>query len=303
MESPVDPPFEATIPTRPRSIGAFEVGRVLPAPARRMVGPFAFLDHMGPATLPPGGGMDVRPHPHIHLATVTYLFEGEVHHRDSVGSSQVIRPGAINWMIAGRGIVHSERSPAEARERGARVHGLQLWVALPTSHEDVAPSFSHHPAETIPGWREGGARVRVLAGEARGVRSPVPTASPLSYLELELEVGARFEVPAEHEERAIYVVAGELRCGDRAIPERTMVVLRPRASYTLEARSRARAVVLGGAPLDGPRWIWWNFVSSSRERIEHAAREWREGRFPKVPGDELESIPLTEEPRFPREPR
>ncbi len=295
------PAVDLTIAARTRSIGDFDVGRVLPAPAKRMIGPFIFFDHMGPAHLAAGHGLDVRPHPHLHLATVTYLFEGAILHRDSVGSEQIIRPGAINWMTAGRGIVHSERSPAEARSAGAHVHGLQLWVALPQAHEDVEPSFSHHPAQTLPELDEPGVRVRVLAGSAFGRRSPVPILSPLLYVEAQLETGAKLEVPSEHEERGVYVVEGEARCDGAIIPARTMAVLHPRAQTVLEALSPTRIAIVGGAPLDGKRYIFWNFVSSSKERIEEAARAWREGRFPKVPGDETEFIPLDDEPRFARD--
>jgi redox-sensitive bicupin YhaK (pirin superfamily) len=297
---PSEPAIELEIAGRRRDIGDFAVARVLPAPARRIVGPFVFFDHMVATTLAPGTGMDVRPHPHIHLATVTYLFEGEIFHRDSVGSAQVIRPGAINWMTAGRGIVHSERTPAETRTSGGNVHGLQLWVAMPSALEEVEPSFSHHPAATLPELEDGGVRARVLAGAAYGVASPVAVASPLFYVEAQLEAGARIEVPREHEERAAYVVSGEIRCGDAVVPAGTMAVLRPRVATVLEATTPTRLVMIGGAPLDGPRWMWWNFVSSSKERIEQAARDWQEGRFPKVPGDELEFIPLTDTPRFPR---
>lgn len=296
-EEPAEPAIELEIVARPRSIGDFEVGRVLPAPARRMVGPFVFFDHMGPASLAPGAGMDVRPHPHLHLATVTYLFEGEILHRDSVGSEQVIRPGAINWMTAGHGIVHSERSPAEARPKGPHLHGLQLWVALPEGREDVEPSFSHHPAATLPELEDGGVRARVLAGSAYGATSPVVVASPLFYVEAQLAAGARIEIPREHEERGVYVVSGEARCGGATIAARTMAVYRPGATAVIEAITDTRIAMVGGEPL-GPRYIWWNFVSSSSERIEQAARDWKEGRFPKVPGDELEFIPLNDEPHF-----
>lgn len=298
-EEPAEPAIELDIAARPRSIGDFEVGRVLPAPARRMVGPFVFFDHMGPAELAPGAGLDVRPHPHVHLATVTYLFEGEILHRDSVGSAQIIRPGAINWMTAGRGIVHSERSPAELRPQGPRVHGLQLWVALPDGHEDVEPSFSHHPAESLPSAHDAGVRLRVLAGSAYGLRAPVPTFSPLFYVEAQLAAGARLEVPREHEERGVYVVRGDVHVGGAAIAPRTMAVLRRGASVTVEARTEARIAMVGGAPI-GQRFIWWNFVGSTEERIQEAARAWKEARFPKVPGDEVEFIPLNDEPRFPR---
>lgn len=291
-----DDAIDLRIAARTRSIGDFDVGRVLPAPLRRSVGPFVFFDHMGPAALAPGHGLDVRPHPHIHLATVTYLFEGEIMHRDSVGSAQIIRPGAINWMNAGRGIAHSERSPSEARAAGPRVHGLQLWVALPEEHEDSEPSFSHHPAETLPSLDDEGVEVRVLAGTAYGERAPVPALSPLFYVEAALEPGARLEAPREHEERAVYVVEGEVEHGSARIEARTMAVL-AKGPITLRARTASRIAMVGGAPL-GPRYIFWNFVSSSKERIEQAARDWRAGKFPKVAGDEKEFIPLDQEPRF-----
>jgi redox-sensitive bicupin YhaK (pirin superfamily) len=294
--------IELEIAARTRSIGDFDVGRVLPSPARRMVGPFAFFDHMGPAALAPGAGMDVRPHPHVCLSTVTYLFEGEIFHRDSVGSAQAIRPGAINWMTAGRGIVHSERSPQALRAEGPRVHGLQLWVALPRALEECAPSFAHHPADTLPQRDEPGVRARVLAGEAYGVRAPVEVSSPLFYVDVELARGARIDVPREHEERAVYVASGAVRCNERAIAARTMAVIAKGCDATIEATEETRLVMIGGAPLDGPRYIWWNFVSSSKERIVEAARDWREERFAKVPGDEIERIPLDDEPRFPRDP-
>jgi redox-sensitive bicupin YhaK (pirin superfamily) len=264
-----------------------------------MVGPFVFFDHMGPAKLDPSRGLDVRPHPHIHLATVTYLFEGEIFHRDSVGSAQAIKPGAINWMTAGRGIVHSERSPDALRPSGPSLHGLQLWVALPKALEDSEPSFAHHPATSLPELDDRGVSVRVLAGEAFGERSPVTVASPLFYADIALEKGARIEVPREHEERAVYVISGEAKCGDHVFTPRVMSVLAPKASVVLEATASTRLVMIGGAPLDGPRYIFWNFVSSSKDRIVEAARDWREERFPLVPGDDKERIPLLEMPRFP----
>ncbi|MCY1056865.1 pirin family protein [Nannocystis sp. SCPEA4] len=296
-----DSPVELEIPARPRKLDAFEVGRVLPAPARRMVGPFAFFDHMGPAQLEPGVGMDVRPHPHIGLATVTYLFEGEILHRDSLGSQQSIRPGAINWMTAGRGIVHSERSPAEARAQGPALHGLQLWVALPREAEESEPAFSHHPADTIPEVEGPGVRVRVLAGEAYGRTAPTPIASRLFYVEAHLAAGAKLEVPA-YTERAAYVIEGELRGGNKTLAPRTLAVLRSGDITALEATAPTRVVLIGGEPLGEPRWIWWNFVSSSQERIVQAAHEWKEQRFPLVPGDEVERIPLTDEPKFSHPP-
>ena len=285
--------IETVIEARPRSIGDFDVGRVLPAITRRAVGPFVFFDHMGPATLAPGRGMDVRPHPHIHLSTVTYLFEGEILHRDSLGYVQAIRPGAVNWMTAGRGIVHSERTPAELRATGSALHGLQLWVAHPTAHEDVEPAFVHHPAETLPEVDVNGVRVRVLAGSVYGVTSPVTTLSPLFYVEARLAAGQRLALPAEPPERALYLVEGTLRCGAETIEPRRMSVFRAGAEVVIEAASAAHLVVLGGEPLDGMRHIWWNFVSSSKDRIEQAKRDWAEGRFAAVAG-ETERIPLPE---------
>jgi redox-sensitive bicupin YhaK (pirin superfamily) len=299
-EAPAEPAIELEITGRPRDIGSFTVARVLPATAHRIVGPFVFFDHMVATTLAPGSAMDVRPHPHIGLSTVTYLFEGEIFHRDSLGSAQAIRPGAINWMTAGRGIVHSERSPDSVRASGGPIHGLQLWVAMPSAVEEIAPSFSHHPASTLPELDDRGVRARVLAGSAYGVTAPIPVTSPLFYVEATLAAGMRIEVPPEHEERAVYVITGEARCGAASVRASTMAVLRPRAATVLEATMPTHLVMIGGAPLDGPRWIFWNFVSSSKERIEQAASDWKDGRFPKVPGDELEFIPLTDTPRFAR---
>lgn len=291
--APREAGIETLIEARARSIGAFQVGRVLPSIARRSVGPFVFFDHMGPATLAPGEGMDVRPHPHIHLSTVTYLFEGEVLHRDSLGSEQIIRPGAVNWMTAGRGIVHSERSPDEARARASRIHGLQLWVAHPRAHEDVAPAFDHYPAGSLPELDVAGARVRVLAGSAYGVTSPVATLSRLLYVEARLRAGQALRLPRDYEERAAYVVEGALGCGADTVAARRMLVLRPGADVTVTAAADTRIVIVAGDPLDGPRHLWWNFVSSSKERIEQAKRDWAEDRFPAVPG-ETERIPLPE---------
>jgi redox-sensitive bicupin YhaK (pirin superfamily) len=272
--------------------GGVTVRRLLPASARRAVGPFIFLDHFGPVQLPPGQGLDVRPHPHINLATVTYLFEGEIMHRDSLGSALPIRPGAINWMTAGRGIVHSERSPAAERAAGARMHGLQLWVGLPTAHEEVEPSFHHQPAATLPEVELPGARLRVLAGAAYGVTSPVPVLSSLFYVEASLEAGAELALPDDYGDRAAYVVEGALRCDGEEHGAGTLLVLGARSSGRLAATAAARIMLLGGAPLDGERHIWWNFASSSAERIEKAKEDWRHGRFARVPGDEIEFIPL-----------
>jgi len=288
------PAVELTIEARPRKIDDFTVGRVLPSAARRLVGPFIFFDHIGPAELAPGRGMDVRPHPHINLATVTYLFEGQVLHRDSLGSQQLIQPGAINWMTAGRGIAHSERTPPELRRTGSRLYGIQLWVALPRAREETEPAFHHHPARTLPQVEEGGVRLRVLAGSAYGATSPVRTFSPLFYVEASLPAGGLLPLPAEYEERAVYVLEGTVCCDAARAEARQMLVFVPGATPVLRAELASRVMLLGGAPIDGPRHIWWNFVSSSKERIEQAKRDWKEGRFQKIPGDEKEFIPLPE---------
>ncbi len=257
-----------------------------------MVGPFIFFDHMGPAEFAPARGMDVRPHPHIGLATVTYLFEGEITHRDSLGSHQAIRPGDINWMTAGRGIVHSERTSPELRRSGSNLHGLQLWVALPIADEETAPEFHHHPAGTLPALEHAGARLRVLAGTAYGETSPVHIFSPVFYVDVVMPAGCEIPLPRDHAERAAYVATGVVTCGgERAAPGR-MLVLTPAADVRLYAETDARVALIGGAPLGGKRYIDWNFVSSSTARIERAKQDWREGRFPKVPGDDVEFIPL-----------
>jgi redox-sensitive bicupin YhaK (pirin superfamily) len=290
-DRPATPQLATIIDARPRDLGDLMVGRVLPSVVRRMVGPFIFFDHMGPADLPPGHGIDIRPHPHIGLATVTYLFEGELVHRDSLGSHQTIRPGDVNWMTAGRGIVHSERTAAERRRSGSRLNGLQLWVALPEAHEQTAPQFHHHPADTLPVVEVAGARARIIAGEAYGERSPVATFSPLFYADVFLGPGCEFALTDDYAERAAYVIDGHLRCeGEPAGPGR-MLVFAKGASAVLRTESAARVAVLGGEPV-GERHIEWNFVSSSPERIEQAKRDWREGRFPPVPGEAHECIPL-----------
>lgn len=284
-------PIELAIDARSRDIGGIAVRRLLPSSRRRMVGPFIFVDHMGPTTFAPGEGLDVRPHPHIGLATVTYLFEGEIVHRDSLGSHQAIRAGAVNWMTAGRGIVHSERTGDELRAAGSRLHGLQLWVALPLEHEEAAPSFHHHAVASIPEVALPGVRVRLLAGSAYGVVSPVAVLSPLFYADVAMEAGSELRLPDEHAERATYVVEGEVACGpDPAGPGR-MLVFTTGAPATLRAASPTRLVLLGGAPLAGRRHIDWNFVSSSVDRLREARRNWEEGRFPRVPGDEQDFVP------------
>ena len=288
------PLIDTILEARSRDLGGFTVRRVLPSSARQLVGPFIFFDHMGPVEFKPGHGIDVRPHPHINLATVTYLFEGEIVHRDSLGSHQPIRPGDINWMTAGRGIVHSERTGDDHRARGSRMHGIQLWVALPKAFEETEPEFYHHPVTTLPELHENEVSIRVLAGAAYGAKSPVRTFSPLFYVEAILPPGGELPLPPEHEERAAYVAEGVVTCGaERAEPGR-MFIFTKGTQPILRAESQARVLLLGGAALDGERHIWWNFVSSSPERIEQGKRDWKEGRFPKVPGDEIEFIPLPE---------
>jgi redox-sensitive bicupin YhaK (pirin superfamily) len=297
MSMPIDRESDGVvlvIESRPRDLGGFMVRRLLPAAANRMVGPFIFLDHMGPAVMERGKGMDVRPHPHISLATVTYLFEGEILHRDTLGSERPIHPGDVNWMLAGRGIAHSERSSVEERARGARLHGIQSWVALPTAHEEDPPAFEHHPARTLPQLRREGAELTVIAGTAYGARSPVSVLSPTLYVDARLEAGASLEVDGTHPQRAVHVVEGTVDIGGRRLVPGTMAVLKVGAEVLLRTEEPARVMLVGGAPIDGERHIWWNFVSSSRERIERAKDDWRNGRFGKVPGDEKEFIPLPE---------
>jgi redox-sensitive bicupin YhaK (pirin superfamily) len=284
--------IELVIDARPRDVGGFEVRRLLPFVKRRMVGPFIFFDHMGPADLPAGTGFDVLPHPHIGLATVTYLFDGEIIHRDSLGAAQVIRPGDVNWMLAGRGIAHSERSTEVTRRSGQRVHGIQSWVALPSAAEEIEPRFEHQPARAIPRVHLGGAALEILAGSAYGVRSPIGILSPTLYVHAALARGACFPLDDEHEERAIYVVEGELTCDGRSFSAGTMIVARPGATMTVEAAEPARAMLVGGARLGGARHVWWNFVSSSKERLEQAKDDWKNDRFPTIPGDAIERTPL-----------
>jgi len=284
----------AIIDARSRDVGGLAVRRLLPSKARRLVGPFAFFDHMGPVAFAPGEGVGVPPHPHIGLATVTYLFEGELLHRDSLGSLQPIRPGDVNWMNAGRGIVHSERTPPDLRQQGSRLHALQLWVALPLALEESEPSFVHHPGATLPELDVAGVRLRVLAGTAYGVASPVQTSSPLFYVDAALPAGSELALPVEHEERAAYVIDGAIGCGAESADAGRMLVFAPEERVVVRAAAASRVVLIGGAPLEEARHIDWNFVSSSRERIEQAKRDWKEGRFPKVPGDEVEFAPLPE---------
>jgi redox-sensitive bicupin YhaK (pirin superfamily) len=272
--------------------GGFRVRRLLPAARQRAVGPFIFFDHFGPVLEEAGANHDVRPHPHIGLATVTYLFEGAMMHRDSLGTEQLIEPGAINWMVAGRGIAHSERRPQHLKARAFTNHGLQLWVAVPADREEDPPSFSHTPASAIPEFAVDGAQVRVLIGEAFGECSPVPAVSATLYLDVRMPAGAAFELPPLAPELAVYPIAGGLAIDGEALVEHQMVVLEPAVSVRVDAASEARFVVVGGAPL-GYRHMWWNFVSSRAERIVQASGAWEAGRFEKVPG-ETEFIPLPE---------
>ena len=284
--------LELVIEPRAHDLGAFQVGRVLPQAARRMIGPFVFFDHLGPATFPRGipPSYDVRPHPHIGLATVTYLFEGEIMHRDSVGSEQAIRPGEVNWMIAGRGITHSERFE-RARAEGGPIHAIQSWVALPEADEETAPSFANHPADALPLLDAGGCRVRLVAGEAFGARSPVRTHSPLFYAHAELARGATLALPPQHAERAAFVVSGAVTCGGERFGAEKLLVFTAGGSPALSAAEPVTVMLLGGAPL-GKRYVEWNFVSSSRERIEQAKTDWRAGRMKLPDLDDREFIPL-----------
>jgi redox-sensitive bicupin YhaK (pirin superfamily) len=280
---------ELTIEPRVRSLGEFDVRRVLPAAKRRMVGPFVFLDHMGPAVFPPGHGIAVRPHPHIGLATITYLFDGEIVHRDSLGIRQLIQPGAVNLMTAGRGIVHSERAREDVAVT-SRLHGIQSWIALPLELEETEPTFLHYPASSLPELQIDGGTVRVIIGSAYGLQSPVLTYSPTLYFEAALEANAKLAVLDEAAERGVYVVAGRVEIGGDIYGEGTLAVLRGGVTVPLKAETEARVIVIGGTSV-GPRHIWWNFVSSSEARIERAKRDWAEMRMGSVPGDD-EFIPL-----------
>ncbi len=282
------------IEPRAKDVGGFDVRRVLPYMRRRTVGPFIFFDHMGPVDFPPGQGIDVRPHPHIGLATVTYLFEGEIFHRDSLGVEQAIQPGAVNWMVAGRGIVHSERTAPAERARAGRLNGIQSWIALPLSHEESEPSFQHHPAESLPLIEGDGVRMCLIAGAAYGKHSPVETPSEMFYLDAQLSAGAELVLPDEYEERALYVAEGKVQLSDGSVvDEGSMAVFHPSVEVGVSVQEETRVMLLGGAPLDGKRHLWWNFVASTPERLEQAKSDWKEGHFEKVPGDD-EFIPLPE---------
>jgi redox-sensitive bicupin YhaK (pirin superfamily) len=286
------PSIGLVIRAKVRDLGGFSVRRTLPSMAKRIVGPFTFFDHMGPATFERGQGFDVRPHPHIGLATITYLFDGAVLHKDSIGSAQTIRPGDVNWMTAGRGIAHSERTPPAERETGSPLHGIQTWVALPLDVEECEPSFQHHAGEGLPLIRKPGVDLRVLAGTAYGHASPARGLSPTLYVHAVIEEGASLAIDETHPERAAYVVEGAIRCDDETYEEGTMLVFKNGANATVTAMRRAVLMIVGGAPLEGPRYMEWNFVSSDRARIDRAKDDWRAERFPKVVGDEVERIPL-----------
>ncbi|MFZ6657060.1 pirin family protein [Undibacterium sp. TJN19] len=283
-----------TISPRDKDLGGFSVGRILPFAKRHMVGPFIFLDHMGPAHFSAGQGMDVRSHPHIGLATVTYLFEGNMFHRDSLGSEQEILPGAVNWMTAGRGITHSERSSDVQRQSDRTMHGLQSWVALPVEFEEIAPEFHHHSADSLPTFSIDHVAFKVIAGSAYGHTAPVKIFSPLFYVEARMPAGTQLRMPDDYQERAIYLVSGSLKIGDEVIAARTMPVFLPDVSVTIETSSDAHLVLLGGDTLPEERFIFWNFVSTSQARIEQAKADWKAGRFGIVIGDEQEFIPLPE---------
>jgi len=286
--------LERIIEGKSRDLGGLRVRRMLPAPDRKMVGPFIFFDHAGPAEFEPGKGVDVRPHPHIGLATVTYLFDGELTHRDSLGYVQSIQPGAVNWMTAGRGIVHSERTGTAERARGAFLHGIQSWVALPLESEECDPSFVHYEARTLPAIERPGVRMRLIAGTAYGAASPVAVMSPVFYLDAALQNGASLDLPDEYTDRAIYVVSGRVTCSGAGQGDPgQLLVFRPNQPATLTAQDETRLMILGGEPLEGDRHIWWNFVSSTRERIEQAKADWQADRFGGIPG-ETERIPLPE---------
>lgn len=280
------------IAPRVHDLGGFQVRRAVPTLQARSVGPFVFVDHMGPALFEPGRGIDVRPHPHIGLATVTFLWAGAIQHRDTLGSEQVIRPGDVNWMTAGRGIAHSERTPADVRAHGHDVHGMQTWVALPRRDEEVAPEFHHHPAATLPVQQRGGARIQLIAGRGFGEEAPVRVFADTFNVALDLQADAELAIDDGAVERALYVLEGDAQLDGADIPEKHLVVLDHGTRPVLRAKTPLKAMLLGGEPLDGPRHLWWNFVSSSKERLEQAKQDWRDGRFGKIPGDDAEFIPL-----------
>ena len=292
--------IETLIVPRAVDLGEMTVRRALPSTKRQMVGPFIFFDQMGPAEFLTDQGIDVRPHPHINLSTLTYLFEGEILHRDSLGTDKTIQPGAVNWMRAGRGIVHSERTSEERRRDGQRLFGIQTWMALPAEQEEADPAFMHHGADALPIVDAEGVRARLIAGRAFGAASPLATASETLYADVQLKAGTRIPVEATYEERALYTIAGTIEVAGDAFEPGQLLVLRPGDAITVTATSDAQFMLFGGAPMEGPRYIWWNFVSSRPERIAAAKEEWARGRFDTVPGDEEEFIPLPDKQDAPQ---
>lgn len=282
------------IAPRVHDIGGLEVRRAVPSIQARSVGPFVFVDQMGPAVMGAGAGIDVRPHPHIGLATVTFLWSGAIGHRDTLGSDQVIRPGDVNWMTAGRGIAHSERTPPVEREHDHPIHGMQTWVALPKEFEETDPGFFHHSAATLPQQRRNGAWLRIIAGTAYGEESPVNVFADTLNVAIDLEPGAELDLDASHRERALYILEGDAQLDGVDLPAQHLVIPEKNARGRLRAKTPLKAMLLGGEPLDAPRHLWWNFVSSSRERIEQAKHDWESGRFGTIPGDDKEFIPLPE---------
>jgi hypothetical protein len=297
-ENPFCPPpdgVEMVLLPRAHDVGGFEVRRALPAHERQMVGPFIFFDQMGPGEFLAGSGLDVRPHPHIGLATMTYLFEGEILHRDSLGSRQSIVPGDVNWMTAGRGIAHSERTEPALRLHSNRLFGIQSWIALPKETEETAPAFAHHRGTSLPLLEDGGTQLRLIAGTGWGLTAPVVVSSPLFYADAVLAAGAAVPLPDEHEERGAYVVQGSVEVVGTRFEAGRMLLFRAGDRLALHAGPQgARLLLLGGAAMEGPRFLFWNFVASSRERIEQARADWQTGRFGKVPGDEAEFTPVPE---------
>jgi len=286
--------IEHVIVPRARDLGGFSVRRALPSAQKQMIGPFIFFDQMGPAEFLIGNGIDVRPHPHIGLATVTYLFEGEVFHRDSLGTQLAIKPGEVNLMTAGRGIVHSERERSEVKQSTHRLFGIQAWAALPKSHEETAPAFVHHGTDELPRIAGDGKRVRLVMGQAYGERSPVAFPHESLFAEAVLAPGAVLPLDPDYEERAVYIASGEIDIAGDTFGEGRLLVFKPGDRISILATTQSRLMLLGGEPMDGPRHIWWNFVSSSKQRIEQAKHDWRSKRFGLVPGDEKDFIPLPE---------
>ncbi|WP_308515566.1 pirin family protein [Sphingomonas flavescens] len=293
----VETAFEQIITPVTHDLGAFKVNRSLPARERTMVGPFIFVDEFGPARLPAGQGMDVRPHPHINLATVTYLFDGAIEHRDSIGSHQVIEPGAINLMTAGTGIVHSERSPQQLRPEGPSLYGMQTWLALPDGGEEAAPAFDHVAADGLPLIEDGGASARVLMGKLWGAKAATPQHSPTIYADIQLAAGSSLPIDADADERAVMLVGGEAELDGQTLDLCTLYVLRPGHQTRLSSAAGGRLILMGGAAFTTRRYVFWNFVSSSRDRINQAKEDWKAQRFPTIPGDDQEYIPLPEVPK------